>query len=77
VNRKDQRQLETFRRGQADTAKHLAKSQEAIEESISALQRSNDKMEGARKPEADRQPFEGQGQDRAVQEKKRPRRSGA
>jgi hypothetical protein len=61
VNRKDQRQLETVRRGQVDTAKHVAKSQEAIEESMSALQRS-DKVEVARKPEAD---------------KRRPKRSGA
>jgi hypothetical protein len=76
VNRKDQRQLETVRRGQVDTAKHLAKSQEAIEESMSVLQ-PNDKAEVGRKPEADRQPFEGHGQDRAVEGKRRPRRSGA
>jgi hypothetical protein len=71
VNRKDQRQLETVRRGQVDTAKHLAKSQEAIEESLSVLQRS-DSMEVARKHEADREPFEGHGQDRAAQVKRRP-----
>jgi hypothetical protein len=75
MNRKDQRQLETVRRGQVDTAKHLAKSQEAIEESLSVLQHSDDRMEVVRKHEAGREPFEGHGQHRAAQEKRRPRRS--
>jgi hypothetical protein len=74
VNRKDQRQLGTVRRGQADTAKHLAKSKEAIEESLSVLQRS-DRTEVARKPEAERQPSEGRGRDRVAKEKRPANRS--
>jgi hypothetical protein len=74
VNRKDQRQLETVRRGQVDTAEHLATSQEAIKESLAVLERS-DRMEAAGKPKAHDRPSEGHGQDRAAQGKRRPRRS--
>jgi hypothetical protein len=41
MNRKDQRQLETVRRGRVDTAEHVAKSREAIEDSLSLLQLSD------------------------------------
>jgi hypothetical protein len=76
VNRKDQRQLETLRRGQVDAAEHVATSQEAIEDSLTLLQRS-DRMQAARKSETRRRYSEGLGADRAARRKTRPRRSGA
>jgi hypothetical protein len=76
MNRKDQRQLETARRGQVDTAEHLATSQEAIKESLALLQRSEG-MEVGRNPARRRQHSEGHGRDRATRRKTRPRRSSA
>jgi hypothetical protein len=75
MNRKDQRQLETVRRGQIDTAEHVAKSREAIEDSLSLLQRRD--STAGQKPVPGRRPSQGRGQDRASGEKTRPSRSGA
>jgi hypothetical protein len=66
--------LRDLRRGEADTAEQVAKSQEAIEDSL-ALLRRNDWMEVAEKPEMRRRPSEGHGPDRAAPEKTRPSRS--
>jgi hypothetical protein len=41
VNRKDQKQLQDIRRSHADTAVHVAKSREVIEDSLSLLERSD------------------------------------
>jgi hypothetical protein len=67
MNRKDQRQLETVHRGQVDAAVHVAKSREAIEDSLSLLQRSD--STAGQKPVPRRRPSEGRGQDRAAGEK--------
>ena len=48
MNRKHQEHLDTLRRGEAYTAKLVAKSREAIMESLALLQRS-DRLEVARK----------------------------
>jgi hypothetical protein len=66
VNRKDQKQLETIRRGQVDTAEQVAKSQEAINESWAWLQPS-DRVEVAQKPRIRRR--EGRGPRRASRKK--------
>ena len=50
MNKKDQRQLDILRRGRADAVEHLAASQEAINESLALLQRS-DRMEAGQKSE--------------------------
>jgi hypothetical protein len=68
-------QLETVRRGRVDTAEHVAKSREAIEDSLSLLQRSDNAA--AQKPVTRRRPSEGRGPDRVAREKTRPSRSGA
>jgi hypothetical protein len=65
-----QRHLRDLRRGEADTAEQVAKSQEAIEDSLALLRRNNG-MEVAQKPDMHRRP------DRAAREKTRPTRSGA
>jgi hypothetical protein len=70
VNEKDQRQLKKLRRGEADTAEQVVKSQEAIEDSLALLQGS-DRMRVAQKPEVRRRP------DRTATEETRPSRSGA
>jgi hypothetical protein len=72
VNRKDQRQLETVRRGRDETAEHIEKSREAIEDSMTLLQGS-DRKEVGQKPEAHRPPSEGSGQDRATQKRRASR----
>jgi translation initiation factor 2 beta subunit (eIF-2beta)/eIF-5 len=74
VNRKDQRQLETVRRGRDDTAEHIEKSREAIEDSMTLLQGS-DRKEVGQKPKAHRPPSEGRVRDRAAKEKRRANRS--
>jgi hypothetical protein len=76
VNSKDQRQLENLRRGVADTAEQVAKSQEAIEGSLALLQGS-DRIPVAQNPELRRRHSEGRGPDRAAPKKTRPSRSGA
>lgn len=76
MNRKDQRQLEHLRRGEVDTAEQIAKSQEAIEDSVAVL-RQSDRMEVARKPETRHRPSEGHGPDHAGREETSPSRSGA
>jgi hypothetical protein len=72
VNRKDQKQLETIRRGRDDAAEHIEKSREAIEDSMALLQDSDRKEIGQRPHRAT---SEGRGRDGAAQEKRRPRRS--
>jgi hypothetical protein len=68
--------LRDLRRGEADTAEQVAKSQEAIEGSLKLLRR-DDRMEAAQKPETHRRHSEGQRSVRAALEKTRPSRSGA
>jgi hypothetical protein len=72
-NSEHQRHLRDLRRGEADTAEQVAKSQKAIEDSL-ALLRRNDRMEVAQKPETRRRHSEGHSPDRATREK-RPSRS--
>jgi hypothetical protein len=72
-NNEHQRHLRALRRGQADTAKQVAQSREAIEHSL-ALLRHGDKMEVAQKAEKRRRHSEA---DRAAREKTRPSRSDA
>lgn len=74
MNRKDRRQLETVHRGRDDTAEHIEKSREVIEDSM-ALLRDSDRKEVGQKPEAHRPPSEGRDRDRAAQEKGRATRS--
>jgi hypothetical protein len=84
MNRRDQKRqisehqghLRDLRRGEADTAEQVAKSQEAIEDSLALLQR-NDMMDVAQKPQARRGHSEGHGPDRTAREKKRSSRSSA
>ena len=71
-----QRHLKALHRGEVDTAEQVTKSQEAIEDSLAWLRRS-DRMEVARKPETRRRHSEGHGADRAARQKTRPSRSGA
>jgi hypothetical protein len=71
-----QRHLRDLRRGEADTAEQVAKSREAVEDSL-ALLRRNDRMEVAQKPETRPRHSEGHSPDRAAREKTRPSRSGA
>ena len=75
-NSEHQMHLRDLRRGEADTAEQVAKSQEAIEDSLELLRR-DDRMEVAQKPETRRQPSEGHSPDRAAREKTRPSRSSA
>jgi hypothetical protein len=74
VNRKDQRQLENIRRGEADTAEQVAASQAAIEDSLALLHRTE---EVAQKRMTRRRHTKGRGLDRAAREKTRTSRSGA
>jgi hypothetical protein len=75
-NSEYRRHLKDLRRGEADTAEQVAKSQEAIADSLAVLWR-NDRMGVAEKPETHRQHSEGLSPDRAAREKTRPSRSGA
>lgn len=75
MNGKDQKQLQDIRRSHADTAVHVAKSRDAIEDSLSLLERS-DKTEVGQKPVTRRRRSEGRGPERAAREKTRPSRSG-
>jgi len=59
-----QRHLDVLRRGEADTAEQVAKSREAVEDSLALLR--PDRIEG-----------EGRSPNRAAPKKTRPRRSGA
>jgi hypothetical protein len=63
VNRKHKQQLEFLRRGQTEATEHVAKSQEAIEDSLTLL-RGTDGTEVARKPGTRCAQPEGQGLDR-------------
>ena len=63
--REHRRHLDALRRGEADTAAQVAKSREAVEDSLAWLRRS-DRMGG-----------KGRGQNRAAPKKTRPLRSGA
>jgi hypothetical protein len=73
-NGEHQRHLRDLRRGEADTAEQVAKSQEAIQDSL-ALLRRNDRTEVAQKSEACRRHSEGHSPDRAGREQSRPSRS--
>jgi hypothetical protein len=75
LNSEHQRHLKALRLGEADTAEQVAKSREAIENSLALLQR--DGIEGAQKPETPPRHSEARGVDRAAPKKTRPRRSGA
>jgi hypothetical protein len=70
-----QRHLRALRRGEADTAKQVAQSREAIEHSL-ALLRHGDKMEVADEPQT-RQRRRHSEADRAAREKTRASRSDA
>jgi hypothetical protein len=72
-NSEHQRHLRALRRGEADTAKQVAQSREAIEHSL-ALLRHSDKMEVAQKPGKRRRHSQA---DRAAREKTRASRSDA
>jgi hypothetical protein len=68
VNRKDQRQLDTVRRGQAEAAEQIAKSREVVEDSWALLRRT----EATQKPAIPRRHAEDPGQDHAAHKKTRP-----
>jgi hypothetical protein len=63
-NSEHQRHLRDLRRGEADTAQQVAKSQEAIEDSLSLLQRGDSTAE--QKSVTGRPPSEGRGPDRTA-----------
>jgi hypothetical protein len=73
-NSEQRMHLRDLHRGEADTAQQVAKSQEAIEDSLELLRR-DDRMEVAHRDR--RRNSEGHGSDRAAREKTRPSRSGA
>jgi hypothetical protein len=75
-NSEYRRYLKDLRRGEADTAGQVAKSQEAIEDSLAVLRRDERMMDVAQKPKTHRQHSEGHSPDRAGR-KTRPNRSGA
>jgi hypothetical protein len=75
-NSEQRMHLRDLRRGEADTAEQVAKSQEVIEDSLKLLRR-DDRMEVAQKPETRRRHSEGHRSYRAAREKAPPSRSGA